>query len=49
MLAADGTFDRIPTLFHQLYTIHPLRDNPAVPAIYILLSGKRDDPYFKML
>ena len=49
MWAADGTFDRIPTLFHQIYTIHPLRDDSAVPVIYALLPGKRDDLYFKML
>ena len=31
--AADGKFDSVPSLFFQLYTIHPLRDDTAIPAI----------------
>ena len=49
MWGADETFSRIPTLSHQLYTIHSLRDDLSVPAIYALLSRGIEDLYFIML
>ena len=48
MLAAYGTFDSIPKLYHQLYKIHPLRDDSAVPAISLFAKEKKD-LYLKLL
>lgn len=49
MWGADGTFDSVPQLFAQLYTIHPLRDECAVPAVFALLPDKRETTYIKFL
>ena len=47
--AANGTFDSVPSLFCQLYNIHPLRDETAIPAIFGLLSNKTEDTYTRFL
>ncbi|XP_037049634.1 uncharacterized protein LOC119083925 [Bradysia coprophila] len=36
----DGTFDVVPTIFKQLYTIHGRRNKTYVPCVYVLASGK---------
>ena len=49
MWAADGTFDLLPEIFEQLYTIHPLRDQTALPAVFALLPDKTQNSYEIML
>jgi len=36
----DGTFDVVPELYFQLYTIHVVYLNHILPAVYVLLPGK---------
>lgn len=39
----DGTFDTVPKIFQQLYTIHRmLGESLSAPLMYILLSGKSE-------
>ena len=44
----DGTFKVAPELFMQLFTIHGLVDNRALPMIYVLLTNKTEDSYFRV-
>lgn len=46
---ADGTFKTVPLLFHQLYTIHGLKENAAVPLVYALLPDKSEATYTRLL
>lgn len=46
---ADGTFKVVPTLFEQLYTIHGLKDNVAIPLVFALLPNKTEQTYIKLL
>ncbi|KAK5638651.1 hypothetical protein RI129_012946 [Pyrocoelia pectoralis] len=39
---ADGTFKTVPSLFSQLYTLHGLQDNKALPLVYALLPNKTE-------
>jgi hypothetical protein len=41
----DGTFAVAPELFYQVYTIHVLVDNSAVPLVYALLPDKTEATY----
>lgn len=45
----DGTFKSVPTLFHQLYTIHaPVggEDNSSIfPMVYILMTARTEEMY----
>jgi len=41
----DGTFKVAPTLFYQLFTIHALIDEKALPMVYCFLSNKQTDSY----
>jgi hypothetical protein len=36
----DGTFEKVPNMFYQLYTWHAKMGNPYPPCIYILLQKK---------
>lgn len=36
----DGTFDVVPELYFQLYTIHVTYFNHILPAVYVLLPGE---------
>ena len=49
MWGANGTFDSVFDLFAQLYAIHPLRDNCAIPAVFALLPDKLDITYINFL
>ena len=44
----DGTFKVAPELFMQLFTIHGLIDNRALPLIYVLLTDKTEASYFRV-
>ena len=46
---ADGTFKVVPPLFEQLYTIHGLQENVAVPLIYALLPNKTEETCLTLL
>jgi hypothetical protein len=46
---ADGTFKVVPPLFLQLYTIHGIQDNVAIPLIYALLPNKTEQIYLTLL
>ncbi|CAF1314959.1 unnamed protein product, partial [Didymodactylos carnosus] len=44
----DGTFDVVPELYFQLYTIHVTYLNHILPAVYVLLPGKKQCLYKTM-
>lgn len=44
----DGTFKTTPLLFGQLYTVHCLQGNNAVPLIYALLPNKTEETYSEL-
>jgi hypothetical protein len=44
----DGTFDKVPSMFYQLYTWHAKVGNSYPPCIYILLQKKNTDTYSRM-
>jgi hypothetical protein len=44
----DGTFDKVPNMFYQLYTWHAKVGNSYPPCIYILLRKKNLDTYNRM-
>lgn len=48
---ADATFDVVPSLFRQLFTLHArLPDSRiTVPCLYVLLTGKSIEDYVQML
>jgi hypothetical protein len=45
----DGTFKTCPKLYTQLFTMHGLYIDTVVPLVYVLLSDKRSDTYYKVL
>ena len=45
----DGTFDKVPYMFYQLYTWHAQIGNSYPPCIYILLQKKDMATYIRML
>lgn len=45
----DGTFKTVPHLFCQLYTIHGLQYNNAIPLVYALLPDKTEATYTRLL
>lgn len=44
----DGTFDKVPKMFFQLYTLHAKVGNSYPPCIYFLLQRKNLSTYSKM-
>ena len=46
---ADGTFRTFPLLFHQLYTLHGLKENTSVPLSFALLPDKSKETYITLL
>jgi len=48
----DGTFKTVPTLFHQLYTIHASvggEDNSRVfPMVYVLMTNRSEELYKRL-
>ncbi|CAF1030017.1 unnamed protein product [Brachionus calyciflorus] len=48
-LFADGTFDIAPRLFLQTYTIHAIVNGRCLPLVYILLPGKSQALYSRVL
>jgi hypothetical protein len=44
----DGTFKVSPDLFVQVFTIHALIDNSAVPLVYALLPSKEQADYVRV-
>lgn len=47
-LFGDGTFDKAPTMFYQLYTLHAKVGNSYPPCVYILLQTKNEATYLQM-
>lgn len=45
---ADGTFQAVPKLFYQLYTIHGYKNKTTFPLIYILMAN-RTKSYYEIL
>ena len=48
-LGFDGTFDKAPELFQQLYVIHVPLGDTHVPVAYVMMSSKRQDMYEMVL
>lgn len=49
IIYGDGTFDKAPSMFYQLYTWHAKVGNSYPPCIYFLLQKKNMDTYNRML
>lgn len=45
----DGTFEIVPTMFFQLYTVHCKVGNNFPPFIYFLLPNKTEGTYVRMI
>ncbi len=45
---ADGTFDKVPQIYFQLYTVHCKIGNSFPPFVYCLLPNKNEDTYTRM-
>ena len=45
IVAMDGTFDSVPALYAQLFTLHAFFENKQLPLVYCLMSGKTRDAY----
>lgn len=45
----DGTFQTVPLVFFQLYTVHGLHDTKTFPLIYILTENKKKQTYIRAL
>ena len=45
----DGTFKLCPQIFHQIYTIHTLINNPVFPCLFVLLPSKTENIYTRLL
>jgi hypothetical protein len=44
----DGTFDKVPNMFYQLYSWHAKVGNSYPPCVYFLLQKKNTGTYSKM-
>ncbi|XP_071747499.1 uncharacterized protein [Lepeophtheirus salmonis] len=44
----DSTFQMIPTIFYQLFTIHAYLNNYAIPCVYALLPNKTQATYTRL-
>lgn len=44
----DGTFKASPTLFYQVFTIHCMLGNGALPCVYALLGNKSQPSYARV-
>jgi hypothetical protein len=47
----DGTFKTVPTVFHQLYTIHALvggAKNFIFPMVYVLMTSRSEESYVRL-
>ncbi|XP_077119382.1 TIMELESS-interacting protein isoform X1 [Ranitomeya variabilis] len=47
-ICGDGTFDKVPNMFYQLYTWHAKVGNSYPPRLYILLQRKDVNTYKRM-
>jgi hypothetical protein len=45
----DGSFDISPTIYKQLFSVHVMINNKALPMVYGLLPDKLTDTYVKRL
>ena len=45
----DGTFDTVPLLYCQFYTIYALIDSRVIPCLYALLPNKSQATYIRLL
>jgi hypothetical protein len=45
----DGIFEVAPQFFTQVYTVHALINNRALPMIYVLLNNKQQATYKRVL
>ena len=41
----DGTFDSVPTMFKQLYTIHAEVDGSVFPVVFVLMEERSTEAY----
>lgn len=44
----DGTFSVAPKTFSQIYTIHALLQDEAIPLIYVFLTNKQEESYIRL-
>ena len=45
VIAMDGTFDAVPALYMQLFTLHVFVVDKRLPLVYCLMSSKARDAY----
>ncbi|XP_072177746.1 uncharacterized protein [Diadema setosum] len=46
---ADGTFQVVPSIFFQLWTVHAVHEGRVVPLVYALLPNKTEETYSRVL
>ncbi|XP_034936450.1 uncharacterized protein [Chelonus insularis] len=46
---SDGTFNAVPSIFSQLYTVHGFIDGKSIPLVYALLPNKSKKIYLQFL
>lgn len=46
---SDGTFDTVPLIFQQLYSIHGLYKDNLIPLVYVLTTDKSQSTYKHIL
>lgn len=44
----DGTFDVVPRVFYQLYTIHGIKNNVNMPLVYVLMTDKSEKTFIEV-
>ena len=49
LLFGDGTFQVVPAMFYQLYTVHAQVGSNYPPSIYFLLPNKTAKTYTRMI
>lgn len=49
ILQSDGTFDTVPLIFQQLYTVHGRYENNLIPLVYVLTTEKSKQAYSHVL
>ncbi len=48
IISMDGTFDVVPRLFLQLFTLHTFRCGRLLPLVYVLMSQKTTNQYCRV-
>jgi hypothetical protein len=45
IVSMDGTFDAVPTMFRQMFTLHAFGNDHLLPLVYVLMAEKTSAMY----